>query len=226
MEQVVEPRNARAEFRARLASFAEEHPELDSGKAAEQFARSLPDEDRTLVNDFLSAEARNILAWEMRAQFSRTRAGVFAALDIANPDRPAVADLSERARESLFERIGQWREFVPSENRARLVLDLTRPQLLDSARYDAGQIAHFGWKMLFKKRLAEGLPDDSTPVSSHYTADQLATLGAQIRRDMTRGNFRLKIEPVRPLPRPSAVPRQGDGRSAKGPEADRGVATG
>lgn len=218
------PRNARAEFRARLAAFAEEHSGLSAGEAAEQFGGSLPDQDRELVNEFLTTEARNILAWELRAQFSRNRAGIFAALDITNPDRPAVAELGERAQESLYERITQWREFVPSDNRAQLLMVLTRPKLRESAQYDAGHVAHFGWKMLLKTRLADGMPDDMTPVGSHYTPEQIAALGEQIRRDMTRGNFRLKIQPVRPLPGPTAVPRQGDGRHAEGPEADRGLA--
>lgn len=216
--------NPRSAFRAKLAAFAEEHADLSTGELADMFGQALPDEERALVADFLSAEARNILAWELRAQFSRTRHGVFAAMDITNPDRPAVAALGEKQRESLFERITQWREFVPSENRTRLIMEFTRPTLLESAQFDASRVAHHGWKMLLKTRLADGLPDDSTPVASHYTPDQVAALGESIRKEMTRGNFRLKIEPVRPLPRPTPVPRQAHGGRAERPEADRGVA--
>lgn len=216
----IERVSARAQFKARLAAFAEEHHELSAGEAAELFGRSLPDQDRNLVNEFLTGEARNILAWELRASFSRTRQGVFAAMDVMNPDRPAIAKLDEQQRISLFDRITQWREFVPSENRARLILEFNRAQLLESAQYDAGLVSHHGWKMMLKTRLAEGLPDESITVGAFYQPEQVAELGESIRKDMTRGNFRLKIHPVRPLSRPTPVQGQADRRHPDEPEAD------
>ena len=160
----------------------------------------------------------------MRAQFSRTRQGIFAALDFSNPDRPLIETLPDDKRETLYERITQWREVVPSENRSRLMMTLTKPQLLESAQYDATRIARYGWKMLFKERIARGLPDDRTTVAEHYTPDQLATLGENVRKEMSRGNFRLKIQPVRSLPRPTSVQEQTDGRYSERPETDRGLA--
>lgn len=221
-----EPRSARAEFRARLAMFAEEHPELETGEAARMFGRSLPDQDRNLVNEFLTAEAQNFLAWELRAQFSRTRSGIFAAMDITNPDRPPVEAMSPKARETLFERIGQWKEFVPSENRTKLMATLTRSKLRESAQYDAGQSQLYGWKMMLKNRIADGLPDDTTTVGDHYTPAELVTIGEDIHKEMSRGNFRLKIQPVRTLPRPTAIQGQADGRHPEESETDRGMAEG
>src|SRR5207302_482705 len=141
------PRNARAEFRARLAAFVESHPEMSAPDAAGLFARMLPDTERDLVEAFLGAEAHNILAWEVRAQFSRNRSSIFAAVGIGNPDQPGLATLNEKARLSLYERISQWHEYVPSIERTDLLLKFTRPALLESAQFDARNSAHYGLKM-------------------------------------------------------------------------------
>jgi hypothetical protein len=219
-----EPRSARAEFRARLAAFAEEHPELDTGETARLFGQSLPDEDRGLVNEFLTTEAHHFLAWELRAQFSRTRSGIFAAMDITSPDQPTTADMPDETRERLFDRITQWREFVPSENATKILVSLNRPKLRESAQFDADHVARYGWKMMLKNRLADGLPDDTTEVREHYTPDQLITIGKEISKEMNRGNFRLRVQPVRSLPRPASIPKQTDGGNPERPEADRGLA--
>jgi hypothetical protein len=211
---------ARARFRAHLELLVARHPELDSGELADLVGQTLPDSDRTLVGEFLAAEARNILAWEMRAQFVRTRHGIYSVLDIGNPDAPGVADLDDEKRESLFDRISHWREFVPSENRARPLLELNKPKLLESAQYDAGVTFLHGWKMLLKTRLAERLPDESALVRDHFTPEQVFVLGETIKKEMGRGNFRLKIAPVRALSRTAPVSRPGDGRDAEGSKAD------
>jgi hypothetical protein len=123
---------ARARFRAHLETLVQRHPELSAGELADLVGQTLPDSDRELVEEFLSAEARNILAWEMRAQFSRTRQGVYRVLDLANPDAPAIDDLDEGKKVSLFDRISQWREFVPSESPCLSFPGLAAPRLLIS----------------------------------------------------------------------------------------------
>jgi hypothetical protein len=211
----------RARFRALLALMVENHPELSSGELAELVGRTLPDEDRHLVSEFLTSEARNILAWEMRAQFVRTRQGIYSVLDLANPDSPAISDLEDAARESVFERISQWREFVPSEGRARPLLQMTKQTLLESAQYDAATVFRHGWKMKLKTRLADGLPDDDTStVADVFSAEQVLTLGETIKKEMTRGNFRLAIKPIHAISRRAPVSRQGDGRDSQGSKTD------
>lgn len=207
----IEP-SARARFRALLSDLVEAHPELGTSELAELAGRSLPDEDRELVADFLTAEAHSILAWELHAHFNKTRQGIYAAIDLANPDAPPVADLAEERRESIFDRISQWREFVPSENRTRPLLQFNRAALLESAQFDATRVALHGWKMHLKTRLAERLPDDTALVADHFSPEQILALGESVKKEMTRGNLRLKIQPVRALSRPIAITRQADGR--------------
>jgi hypothetical protein len=198
----------------------EQHPELTTGQLADLIGQTLPESDRELVGEFLSAEARNILAWELRAQFSRNRQGIYGVLDFNNPDAPPVDELDQEKKESLFDRIAQWREFVPSERRTRPLLELNKVKLLESAQYDAGITFLHGWKMLLKTRLADRLPDDEAVlVRDQFTPEQVLQLGETIKKEMGRGNFRLKIAPVHALSRPVAVPRQGDGRDAEGPQA-------
>lgn len=199
---------ARATLRQRLAEAVEANPELTAPELADLFARTLPDADRPLVEQFLAAEARNILAWELRAQFSRVRRGIFAALDLTNKE--AVEPMSEpavAARETLYERIAQWREYEPQSGRTRLLLDMTKAELLSSAQYDAGRIAAFGWKMLVKERLAQRMGDGER-VADRYSAEEVAGLISRTRQEMTRGNFRLRIQPVAPLPRPTVRKRK------------------
>jgi hypothetical protein len=206
------PLTARARFRAHLESLVQIHPELNSGELADLIGQTLPDSDRELVGEFLSAEARNILAWEMRAQFVRTRQGIYGVLDINNPDAPAVDEMEAGKKASLYERVIQWREFVPSEHRSRPLLELNKARLVESAQYDAGITFLHGWKMMLKTRLAEQLPDDETVlVRDIFTPAQVLLLGETIKKEMGRGNFRLKIAPVHALPRTPAIPRQGHG---------------
>jgi hypothetical protein len=159
------------------------------------------------VGEFLSAEARNILAWEMRAQFVRTRQGIYGVLDLSNPDAPSVDELEPDKKATLYERITQWREFLPSENRSRPLMEFNKAKLLESAQYDAGITFLHGWKMQLKTRLAKALPDDeSVLVRDQFTPEQVLSLGETIKKEMARGNFRLKITPVHALPRTTPVP--------------------
>ena len=68
-KQVAEHRSARAIIRERLAQLVADYPDRAAPEIADMFARTLPDEDRHLVELFLASEARNILTWELRAQF-------------------------------------------------------------------------------------------------------------------------------------------------------------
>jgi hypothetical protein len=205
--------SARARFRAHLEALVEQHPELSSGEIADLVAQTLPEEDRGLVTQFLSSEARNILAWELRSQFMRTRQGIFGVIDLANPDARGVEGLGEKARDTLYDRIVQWREFDPIARRSRLIMDMNEAILLASADYDAAIIGHHGWKMHLKTRLAAALHDDASAlVKDRFTPEQVASLGEQLKKEMSRGNFRLKITPVHALPRPSSVPGPSHGR--------------
>ena len=186
-----------------LRDLAEAHPELDTREIAELAAKRLPDEERNLITDFLRVEFSSILAWELRASYSQTRHGIFAAIDIDNPDAPPIAELSEQRRETLYERITAWREYVPSQNRTRPLIDMNRVEVLESAQYDAAKTFHHGWKMLLKRRLAEALPDDVALVRDHFDPDEILSLGEQIKKEMSRGNFKLKITPAQALPRGS-----------------------
>jgi len=211
----IEP-SARARFRALLSDLVEAHPELSSGELAELVGRTLPDEDRHLVADFLTAEARNILAWELRAHFVRNRQGIYAALDLANPDAPPVEALDGDARESVFEKIVQWREFDPLVGRSRPLLEMNKRSLLESAQYDARTVFLHGWKMQLKTKLAAALPDEeSALVRDYFSPEQVLTLGESIKREMSDGHFRLKINPVQSLSSRVAVPRQADGRDSE-----------
>lgn len=204
----------RVVVRAKLAELAEQHPELTAGEAADLFGRQLPQEDRALVEAFLASEARNMFAYELRAQFSRVRGQIFAAIELpnGNPTEP-LRERSESVTETLYERISQWREYNPLTGHSQVLMNMGRDDLLASAQYDAAHIAHRGHKMLLKQRLAGGLGEGDT-VADKFTAEQIASLTSTIKKEMTRGNFRLAIKPVPALPRSSSVSRQGHGRHA------------
>lgn len=201
-----EPVNPRVRFRALLEQMMNEHPEMSTGELADYAATRLPEEDRQLVEAFLASEARTILAFELRIHHSKARHSIFSAIAIHDQEAPKVAELSERRQDTLYSRIEQWREYVPGQNRTRPLLELKRTDLLDSANFDMQKAFTFGYKGLFKQRLAEGMPNDDVTVGQQYSDEEILAMGEQLKEEMGRGNFRLKLRPVRPLPGRTSVP--------------------
>lgn len=192
---------ARQRFRQLLEQVTDEHPEMNSGEIADYVARTLPATDLSLVEEFLASEARAILAMVVLRHHAQTRHGIFTTIGIQNPTAPPVAKLSEKRQQTLYERIEAWREYVPAERRSKPLGSMTRPMLRDSAEYDIAKVYHFGFKSLLKQRLADALPDDETTVSEMFTSTEIAELTERVKKDMSRGNFRLRIKPVHSLPR-------------------------
>lgn len=215
----VEPEvlSPRARFRALLENQMQEHPDLSTAELADAIAETLPDDDRQLVQDFLASEARMILALEIRARVVQHRQQIFNAINIHDQAAPPVRELSERRQDKLYQRIEAWKEFVPSQNRTRTLLEMTRGELMDSSRGDLQKAVTFGFKSLFKQRLAEGMPDDTTTVGDTYTDEQIIDLTERVKKEIGRGNFRLKVNSVDSLPSPDRISRQGDGRQPKKP---------
>lgn len=219
--------NPRQRFRQLLEDMSAEHPELGAGELADLVGRTLPQEDVIFVQQFLTSEARTILAYELRMHFAQNRNSIFSTIDIQNRNRVqgsggksapvTVADLPERKRQSLYERIEAWREYVPSERRSRALLDMNRAALLDSADFDLQKTYHFGFKGRLKQRLAEGLTNDTVTVSEVYTNEQIVDLTEAVKKEMSRGNFRLKIAPVHSIPSGDPDAGQTDGRHPQKP---------
>lgn len=234
----------RARLRRVLEDLVADHPEMSTADLAELVGRTLPEQDAQLVEEFLAAEAHQILAMELRMHFQQNRAGIFGTLDIhgRQPGVP-LAQRSERVKNTLYERIEAWREYDPLAHRSRPLLDMNRRSLLESANFDMGRAFHFGFKGLLKQRMAEGMPDDDTPASSVFSAEQIVELSQKVRSDMARGSFRLRLQPMRPLtersllrgdlrdevepvdalPGAPELPRQADGRRAQKPRDRRGL---
>ena len=193
-------RSARARVRATLKQLMQDNPDMSAPELADYFARTLPSQDRELVEAFLAAEARNILAFEFRAQISLNRREMFAALDVPSPSRiDHLADDEDEPKKrglSVFDRISQWREFVPQANgnapRERAVMEMTSVELRASAQFDAGKITAFGWKMIVKERMAEQLKEGEK-VGDHFTTLEIGELIRKTRHDMASGSFRLRI---------------------------------
>jgi hypothetical protein len=208
----------RQRFRQIIEDLLAEHPEMSTADLADLVATTLPTEDAELVEAFLAAEARQILAWEVRAHVAQNRGQIMHVIDIHGRNQaPPLKQRSEKVRATLYDRIEAWREYVPSENQSRPLLDMTRRDLLESADFDLGRAFTFGFKHLLKRRLAEGMPDDNTPAHAVYSTEQVADLAERIKEEMSRGNFRLKLAPFQSLPGAPSVPRQADGRNSAKP---------
>lgn len=191
----------RARFMEFVRRTQEDNPELDAGEIADLVVETLNEQDPDLLDDYLRDEARAFVAWKVNGEVRRERTQILQTIDLTNKDAPPVAELSERRRLTLYERVEAWREFVPLQNRTRPLLDMTRRELLESADFDRSKVFYHGFKSLLKQRLAEGLPDDTTPVGEVYTAEQVINLTERIKNEMNRGNFRLRVTPAaRQLP--------------------------
>jgi len=79
---VAEQLSARQIVRQRLAALIEQHPDMEIPDIADLFAHNLVEQDRNLVELFLASEARNIMAYELRAKTAQIRQGIFASLEI------------------------------------------------------------------------------------------------------------------------------------------------
>lgn len=199
---------------------------MPTGQLARSFITGLEGgTDSDLLLYIAEERTLSVLRTEFSQQFSRTRSDILTMFDVTNPDAPTfqTAGLTPEKRETLYEKISQWREFDPQTG-THLLLKMNRPQLQRSAQFDASRISRYGLKMIIKNRLAELLPNDDDLAEDHVTEERLTSIIQVTREEMTRGNFRLKIKPFQALPRPNRVPRQTDGRNTERPEADRGLA--
>jgi hypothetical protein len=204
--------HARARFRERLAAFEQDHPEMSAPALARAFVRQLNEQDRALVEELLALDAETLLADAFRVRFSRTRNAIFAQLDIPSQEQQQSVRLRE-PRKSLFEQIQEWREYVPSVGH-RPVLEMTRREVQQALHYRmAGLMSQF-WKAELLRRLAAELERDEQRVADVFTSEQLAELIITIRREMYRGNLRLRVKAVQALPGAPRLPRQADGRRA------------
>lgn len=215
------PVSARRRFRALLERTAEEHPELSAPEIAELISQSLPADDPELVDDYLYEEAHAILALMVRASFAANRQGIYTTIDVANPDAQPLAARSEKVKTTLSRRVEQWREYVPTLNQARPLLDMTHDELLASAQYDAGHVFIRGWKMRLKEKLAADVPADGTTVGDHYTNEEVLDIAETIKKEMTRGNFRLSIKTLHALSGGDRLQGQVDGWNTARSKDDR-----
>jgi len=208
----------RQRLRQILEDLYADHPEMSTAELADLAASTLPNEDADLVQAFLAAEARQILAWEVRTHMAQNRSKIMQVIDLhGRTQAPPLMQRSEKVRSSLYERIEAWREYVPSENQSRPLLDMNRRALLESADADLGRAFTLGFKHLLKRRLADGMPDDETPAHAVYTTEEVATIAEDVKKEMSRGNFRLKLAPVQPIPGAPPVSRQAHGRDSAEP---------
>jgi hypothetical protein len=191
---------------ALLRGARDDHPDLSPGELADEIAATLPDEDRELVEAYLASEARNILALELSRQVTANRNQIFQVFDLKNPKAPPVAQRSAKVKNTLYDRIEEWREFVPSQHRTRALLDMTRDELRESARFDLSKTFHHAFKARLKMKLADQLGDNQI-VADVFSAETIVDLTQRIKGEISRGNFRLKITPVDALP--GADPVQG-----------------
>lgn len=203
----------RQRFRMRLQQALEDHPDMGAPELADLVATTLPTEEPELVQAFLSSEARNIIAWEISRQITSSRSQIFQAIDLTNRNPKPLEQRSEKARNTLYERVEEWRE------QGVYVLDMTRPQLLQQAEQDLRMTATYAFKALFKRELARGMPNDSATVGEIYTNEQIIDLTQRVKGEVNRGNFRLKVSTLGALSGDDSVSGQADGRRAQKPRS-------
>jgi hypothetical protein len=213
----------RARFREQLADFEQDHPDLSAPQLARAFVQELTDQDRALVEDLLALDAQTLLADQFRVRFSRTRTAIFAALDIPSSSQDGQSVRIREPRKSLFEQISEWREYVPRVGH-RPVLDMTRDELDQALEHRMGVLMTTWWRTELLRRLRAEFRNDTERVSDLFSSENLAELIITIRKEMWRGNLRLRVQPVQALPGAPRLPRQADGRRAKRAKADRGLA--
>jgi hypothetical protein len=212
----------RARFREQLADFEQDHPGLSAPQLARAFVQELTDQDRALVEELLALDAQTLLADQFRVRFSRTRTAIYAALDIPSSQEGQSVRIRE-PRKSLFEQISEWREYVPRVGH-RPVLDMTRDELDQALEHRMGILMTTWWRTELLRRLRAEFRDDTQRVADLFSSEDLAELIITIRKEMWRGNLRLRVQPVQALPGAPRLPRQADGRRAKRAKIDRGLA--
>ncbi len=190
-EVEVEP-SPRQRLVALLREEREANPDLSNSELADDIAATLPDEDRALVEAYLASEARNILALELNRVTVSNRRQIMQVFDLKNPKAPPVMQRSEKVRNTLYERIERWREYVPSQHQTRDLLDMTRDELRESAQYDFQRTFTHAFKARLKNQLADGM-NATQVVSDVYTTERIVDITQRVKNEMTRGNFRLKI---------------------------------
>jgi len=188
---------------------------------ARAFVRQLNQEDRTLVEELLAQDAETLLADQFRIRFSRTRSAIFAALDIPSQQQQTVRVREPRGK-SLFQQISEWREYDP-ESGQRPLLEMTGQQLRRAIGRRTQALMTHVWRTEVLVRLEPEVADEQL-VGDVFSAEDLAEMVINVRKEMYRGNLRLRVKPVPPLPSATPIPRQAHGRRAKRSKADRGLA--
>lgn len=193
----------RAAFTARLKDYAEVHPELSAGEVARIVTSHLLEDDQSFVEEFFIHEGALILAWDLRSEYVQDRRGIYRIVDIAKAGEPHLDKMPQKKRESIFDKISQWREYDPLSNQGQLFISFNKPMLLKSASRDAGLAQLHGWKSAFKIDVAALLPDDTATVGEYFTPDQLlalmATTKQTIAQEIAKGTLRIKIRPEEKL---------------------------
>jgi hypothetical protein len=204
----ISPADRRALYRERLAELAEQNPEASGPELARMLASSLrPRERQVIVDDYLSALA--IFAQQYRYMVSRDRRAVYAALDVTKTEAPTTAD----ERTTIYDRINAWREHVPSIG-YRFVLDMTRREVREALDQRMSKLMTEYWRTEVLRRLDAGLQHDDEQVKDRFSDDQIIDLITNIRKEMQRGNLRLRIQSSPTLPGPFTAARQAGRRNS------------
>lgn len=181
----------RAALRAKLIEAVEENPDMPAPELADKIAKQLLSRHKSLVEAYLAMEARNILAYELRAHQSQIRNRIYSAISI--PGGTPVEPMPEDRKETLYDRISQWREYDPTTKRAIVLMDMSYEQLDESAQHDAKNMATYGRKMILKQRLMAGMQPGEI-VRDRYAEEDVAEMLTAINKDMASGKFKLNIK--------------------------------
>jgi hypothetical protein len=194
-EDVISEETPRREFLGELEQFANEHPSLTAPELARAFGRLLPERNLDLVVRLLQANAYALLAAEFRARFARQRHEIFASLDIPNAE---PSDEPPPRIVSVYEKITQWREFVPDRGH-RLLLEMTKREIHAAWQTRTSRMLSEAWRAEVLRRIDTTLELPEDLVSDHFSAVDIANLIQTVRGEMYRGNLRLRINVV-PMP--------------------------
>lgn len=191
-------------FKERLRAYQADHPELSVGQIASFVTRQIMHEDRDLAEAYFIREGELILSWELRADMVQTRRGIYRVIDISKNGESEVERMPEKKKASVYEKMVRWSEFNPITGQSQLLLSFTKPVLLASADVDADTVAHHAEKALWKRRLAEGLPNDTTTIEEHYRPDEvlkaIAAAKTSVAHDIAAGRIRIQITKDRNTP--------------------------
>ena len=188
----------RAMYRDRLAELAEEHPDASAPELARLLASKLTRAERdAIVADYLSAQV--VFAQQFRYMVTRDRTALFKSLDTMKPAPKTATTSPEQWKNTLEDRLSAWREYAPGLGQ-RAVLDMNGPEIDQAVDYRMNRLMTEYWRTEVMRRLRAGLQNDEEQVKDRYTDDDIAILISTVRKEMQRGNLRLRIQSVPSLP--------------------------